>query len=1058
MTERLTRSIYRVVSVGLFSSHQLTFSFLLCASIMRANAQGTDLARLATSPISPLPAAGVDHGEVKVARPEEGDRLAEKRPSQDSTASSKAGRKLEEVRRDSISEGTGPGSRSQSVGAGSHSQSVGSADMMQDLNGDVNSAMGYIGDLEWHIFLQGHVMATMADEELLKKHNGLNPMEQLEVDSDGGERQSGKYRKPPAWVTDSSWLQCQYLDATLPVFAGLCRSLRTSGQQWRAFRACPDCLLLMETPFVPGSEESPESEETQEDADTETTEALKEMEVCVFPWHQLTRFQQLLLLRVLRSDMLVSALGRFVQGQLGEEYLTTGSFDLKEIYEGSTARTPLIFILSPGCDPASQLLRFAKELRGSVTHLDMISLGRGQGPRAEELISKAQILKGRWVFLQNCHLAASWMPRLQNIVEKFNSASSDEVDPQFRLWLSSRPDPSFPVSILQGGIKMTVESPRGLKANMLKTFGSSGAGIVTEKTYEEGVAKEGWRTLLYGLCLFNSVIHERKKFGRLGYNIPYEFNDSDLEVSILKLQMLMEGQDDIPWDALHYLTGEVTFGGRVTDDMDRRCLLSLLNKFYCPESLSPGYCYSTSQMYQPVPESLPFNMVVSYIEELPAEDAPDIFGMTDNAEKACREMQAGEIIHTLVDVQPRISHGQGSAQKSDDHIVQEQAAEIKKRLPPCVEHVEEELTPAKHLQLTPGGTGQAKHLQLTLKTLVNRDVNTKGLDKEKINALYSTSQSILGNNALVTVLRQEMDRFNQLLTTIHTTLTTLVLAIKGEVIMSDLLEEAYNALLRQEIPPQWKAASYESNKPLGSWVNDLEQRVDFFSSWAELLCGTIERQFRLATRQVGQPEVEGDDVIRTQPNSFWLSGFFFPQGFLTAVLQNHARKVGISVDSLTFTFKVLKFHRSRKMRARRKSSLVIHDVAYAGVAPPVDGVRIFGMHLDGASWDPDLDCLRDSHTDQRFHVLPEIHFKPVEIRHTPTASSTSRKEPSDVESDKEKPAFVYECPLYRTSGRAGMLSSTGHSTNFVMAVDLPSEQPPDFWILRGVAMLCQLDD
>ena len=71
-----------------------------------------------------------------------------------------------------------------------------------------------------------------------------------------------------------------------------------------------------------------------------------------------------------------------------------------------------------GSDPLSQLLRFARELRGSTLHLDTISLGRGQGPKAEELISKAQILKGRWVFLQNCHLAASWMPKLQAIVEK----------------------------------------------------------------------------------------------------------------------------------------------------------------------------------------------------------------------------------------------------------------------------------------------------------------------------------------------------------------------------------------------------------------------------------------------------------------------------------------------------------------------------------------------------------------------------------------------------------------------------------------------------------------
>ena len=78
--------------------------------------------------------------------------------------------------------------------------------------------------------------------------------------------------------------------------------------------------------------------------------------------------------------------------------------------------------------------------------------------------------------------------------------------------------------------QMTVEPPQGLKANMLRSFGSGGTGTITEKKFEHKEAGPDWQKLLFGLCLFNSVIHERKKYGRLGWNILYGFNDSDLSV------------------------------------------------------------------------------------------------------------------------------------------------------------------------------------------------------------------------------------------------------------------------------------------------------------------------------------------------------------------------------------------------------------------------------------------------------------------------------------------------------------------------------------------------
>lgn len=69
-----------------------------------------------------------------------------------------------------------------------------------------------------------------------------------------------------------------------------------------------------------------------------------------------------------------------------------------------------------------------------------------------------------------------------------------------------------------------------------------------------------------------------------------------MQVSVLQLQMLLTEQEEIPWPALWYLTGEVTFGGRVTDDWDRRCLHSLLQKFYHPKALQTGYFYSSDQV------------------------------------------------------------------------------------------------------------------------------------------------------------------------------------------------------------------------------------------------------------------------------------------------------------------------------------------------------------------------------------------------------------------------------------------------------------------------------
>lgn len=98
------------------------------------------------------------------------------------------------------------------------------------------------------------------------------------------------------------------------------------------------------------------------------------------------------------------------------------------------------------------------------------------------------------------------------------------------MWLSSGPTPEFPISILQAGIKMTTEPPKGLKANMRRLY-----GLITESQFELCQAKSKYKKLLFALVFFHAVLLERKKFQQLGWNVVYSFNDSDFVVIRLNL-------------------------------------------------------------------------------------------------------------------------------------------------------------------------------------------------------------------------------------------------------------------------------------------------------------------------------------------------------------------------------------------------------------------------------------------------------------------------------------------------------------------------------------------
>ena len=177
------------------------------------------------------------------------------------------------------------------------------------------------------------------------------------------------------------------------------------------------------------------------------------------------------------------------------------------------------------------------------THVASLACMQGQAPVATKLIDEG-VQDGNWVFLANCHLMTSWLPALEKIVE---GLPARKPHANFRLWLSSSPSPAFPIAILQRGLKMTTEPPKGLRANLLRLYGT-----IDEASYAECKTVHKYQRLLFTLAYFHSVLLERRKFRTLGLNIPYDFNDTDFRVSDDLLKSYLDAYKHTPWDALRF--------------------------------------------------------------------------------------------------------------------------------------------------------------------------------------------------------------------------------------------------------------------------------------------------------------------------------------------------------------------------------------------------------------------------------------------------------------------------------------------------------------------------
>ncbi|XP_036448538.1 LOW QUALITY PROTEIN: dynein heavy chain 5, axonemal [Colossoma macropomum] len=701
--------------------------------------------------------------------------------------------------------------------------------------------------------------------------------------------------KPKRWILDMTWLNLVHLSSLHP-FTRLLAQVAHNDRAWRSWfdEAAPE-----EAPLPDGYDSL------------------------------LDAFHKLLLIRSWCPDRTIAQARRYIAESVGQRYAEGVILDMDAMCTENDKRTPMICFLSMGSDPTENIERLAKT---KTIPCRPISMGQGQEVHARRLLAQS-MSDGGWLLLQNCHLGLDFLDELLETV-----STSENIHESFRVWVTTEVHPKFPINFLQSSIKFTNEPPQGVKAGLRRTYNS-----ITQEQLEITNMPQ-WRPLLYAVAFLHTTVQERRKFGPLGWNIPYEFNQADFTSSVQFVQNHLEEVDvkhGVNWDCLRYMLGEVQYGGRVTDDMDKRLLNTFTRIWFSESMFGDKFCFYKGYT---IPKAKMLQEYHTHIDTLPLVDTPEVFGLHPNADISCQTNMASEILSTIINIQPKDSSSGGD--ETRESTVLRQANEMLEKLP--ADYVAHEVR---------------THLQ------------KMGLFQP-----------------MTIFLRQEIDRMQKIIGCVRSTLTDLKLAIDGTIIMSEDLRDALDSMYDARVPKLWQRSSWES-ATLGFWFTELLERNQQFHSW----------------------------TFHGRPNQFWLTGFFNPQGFLTAMRQETTRMnlaKGWTLDTVMLLNDV-----TRMMK---------EDVT----GPPsgdVGGVYIYGLFLDGAGWDKRNIKLVESPPKVLFTPLPVVHVYAVS-----SANTTDTKRPQGVN--------LYPCPVYRKPRRTDL--------TFIFTLFLRTVQNPDHWTLRGLALLC----
>ncbi|RLU20605.1 hypothetical protein DMN91_007218 [Ooceraea biroi] len=557
------------------------------------------------------------------------------------------------------------------------------------------------------------------------------------------------------------------------------KSARANPTRWLPLSGWEDVLKLAND-FPEKFEQLPDelrdcADEWKEwyESDTPETEELP----CNYS-ARVTPFEKLMLLRCFRVDRVYCTIVNYITEIMGEQYITPPHMSFDMIFEESSPTMPVVFILSPGSDPTAELMKLVDQYGWGGGKFRYLSLGQNQDKIAKELLEIA-MARGQWLMLQNCHLLLPFTRELEKIVENIG-----KPHPDFRLWLTTEPTPKFPIGILQQSVKVVMEPPSGLKLNLQNTYLNMRPEVLNSCSHPL------YKHLIYVLAFYHGVIQERRKYDKIGWNVKYDFNDSDFNVCTAILdtyltKAMTADESKVPWESLKYLICEVMYGGRVIDCYDRRISYTYVDEYFGDflfDEFQPFHFYKSDIVDYVLPPEGDRDDYLRFIEELPLVSTPEVFGLHPNAEIGYFTHAVKEMWMHLVELQPQTAVSVTGVSK--DEFIDDVAKEILSKIP-----VPYDMTKVK-----------------------------------KNFGVAATPTAI--------VLFQELERFNILIRTMTRTLNQLRKAIVGEIGMDAVLDNISVALYNGTLPKEWAKLAPDTRKNLAGWMDHFRKRIDQYTNWS----------------------------------------------------------------------------------------------------------------------------------------------------------------------------------------------------------------------------------